>query len=95
MTIMKLTVGFLRMALVALLMVSWIRYSQADDTEIYLGSNSSSSAGPLVMFALDYRPNVVSSQVCSSGQCQSLINDGYLTPADANNITFSSCCVRF
>ncbi len=57
-----------------------------DDTDIYMGPTASPGM-PLVMISLDWRPNL-GSTVCNGGECQSLIEEGYLTPADPNKITF-------
>ncbi len=51
--------------------------AHADDTDIYLDPQVPSSAEPLVMFTLDYRPNL-GSTVCTSGECDQLIAEGYL-----------------
>lgn len=49
----------------------------ADDTDIYLNPSVASGAEPLVMFTLDYRPNL-NSTVCGGTECDDLIADGYL-----------------
>jgi type IV pilus assembly protein PilY1 len=50
----------------------------ADDTDIYLTGNVAVSGQPLVMFSLDYRPNLAST-VCNGTECDSLVADGYLS----------------
>jgi type IV pilus assembly protein PilY1 len=49
----------------------------ADDTDIYLDASVASGAEPLVMFTLDYRPNLTST-VCGGTECDTLIAEGYL-----------------
>lgn len=49
----------------------------ADDTDIYLNPSVVAGAEPLVMFTLDYRPNLTST-VCGGTECDSLIAEGYL-----------------
>lgn len=49
----------------------------ADDTDIYLDPSVASGAEPLVMFTLDYRPNLTST-VCGGTECDELIADNYL-----------------
>ncbi len=60
--------------------------TRADDIDIYYGPQSALGSEPLVMFTLDYRPNL-GSIVCNSGECQFLIDEGYL-PVQAS-YTFS------
>ena len=61
--------------------------SAADDTDIYLMQKDIPVASqPMVMFSLDYRPNL-GSTACQSGECQSLINEGYL-PVQASYTFF-------
>ena len=43
------------------------------------------------MFSLDWRPNLTST-VCQGGECQELIDEGYLTPADPGDIAFFELC---
>jgi len=51
----------------------------ADDTEIYDGTGSSYVAPPLVMFTIDFQPQVISSTYnCTSATCTALISGGYL-----------------
>jgi type IV pilus assembly protein PilY1 len=60
---------------------------QADDTDIY--SNDAPpppGSEPMVMFSLDYRPNL-GSTVCQNGECQFLVDGGYL-PAQASYTFF-------
>ena len=54
----------------------------ADDTDIYLNPGSGLPAGsePMVMFSLDYRPNL-GSTACNGNECDTLIAEGYLSPA--------------
>ena len=55
----------------------FLQSSLADDTDIYLNPSVSAGAEPLVMFTLDYRPNLTSA-VCGGTECDSLIAGGYL-----------------
>ena len=56
----------------------------ADDTDIYLNPSVAAGAEPLVMFTLDYRPNLTST-VCNGTECDSLIAEGYLPPSGPYN----------
>ena len=53
----------------------------ADDTDIYVNQGASlpSESEPLVMFSLDYRPNL-GSTACNGGECATLIAEGYMSP---------------
>lgn len=55
----------------------------ADDTDIYVSTANpgTSTSEPIVMFTLDYRPNLTSTYNCGPGQCDFLIDEGYLPPA--------------
>ena len=55
---------------VCLLLVSG---APADDTDIYLQPQTAVGAEPLVMFTLDYRPNLTSS-VCGGTECDTLLS---------------------
>ncbi len=60
---------------------------QADDTDIYINdSPPPPGSEPMVMFSLDYRPNL-GSTVCQGGECQFLVDGGYL-PAQASYTFF-------
>ena len=52
----------------------------ADDTDVYInrGSSLPANSEPMVMFSLDYRPNL-GSTACNSGACDSLIAEGYMS----------------
>ncbi|MDH3419045.1 MAG: PilC/PilY family type IV pilus protein [Gammaproteobacteria bacterium] len=54
----------------------------ADDTDIYLNPGAGLPAGsePMVMFSLDYRPNL-GSTACNGNECDTLIAEGYMAPA--------------
>ncbi|MCZ6559557.1 MAG: PilC/PilY family type IV pilus protein [Gammaproteobacteria bacterium] len=56
--------------------------AQADDIDIYFGGTPPAGSEPLVMFSLDYRPNL-GSRVCQAGECQFLVDAGVL-PAQAS-----------
>ena len=53
----------------------------ADDTDIYnrVGSSLPPGSEPMVMFTLDYRPNL-GSTACTSGECATMIAEGWLPP---------------
>jgi type IV pilus assembly protein PilY1 len=60
----------------------------ADDTDLYIDVAPSDAPAPLVMFSIDYRPNVLGSQVCNTGDdalaCQQLLVDpGYMPLKDS------------
>jgi len=61
----------------------------ADDTDVYLkpGNTLPPGSEPMVMFTLDYRPNLYSTFNCGSGICDNLINEGYL-PMQGSYIFF-------
>ncbi|MCH8059527.1 MAG: hypothetical protein IIA11_03615 [Proteobacteria bacterium] len=54
---------------------------QADDTDVYLRSPTEPTPGsePLIMFSLDYRPNL-GSTACNGTECDTLIAEGYMSP---------------
>jgi type IV pilus assembly protein PilY1 len=56
------------------------RLSTADDIDIYATSGQSTVSPPQVMFSIDWRPNL-SATVCQTGECQFLIEEGYLHAA--------------
>lgn len=60
----------------------------ADDTDIYLNAGAGLPVGsePMVIFSLDYRPNL-GSTACSGNECDTLIAEGYL-PAAASYTFF-------
>ncbi len=49
----------------------------ADDTDIYLAPRVAIGGEPMVMLMLDWRPNL-GSTACQSGECATLITEGYL-----------------
>jgi type IV pilus assembly protein PilY1 len=53
----------------------------ADDTDIYLnlGDGLPPGSEPMVMFSLDYRPDLAS-LVCQNNECDALIKEGYMSP---------------
>jgi type IV pilus assembly protein PilY1 len=55
--------------------------AQADDTDVYMNPGAGLPAGsePMVMFSLDYRPNL-GSTACNDGSCNTLISEGYMSP---------------
>jgi type IV pilus assembly protein PilY1 len=50
---------------------------QADDTDVYIGNALPPGSEPMVMFSLDWRPNL-GSTACQGTECDFLINDGYM-----------------
>jgi len=54
--------------------------AQADDTDVYLNSGGGlpEDSEPMVMFSLDYRPNL-GSTACNGGTCDTLISEGYMS----------------
>ncbi len=54
---------------------------QADDTDIYINdADPPPGSEPMVMFTLDYRPNL-GSLACQGGECQFLVDAGFMAPA--------------
>ncbi len=53
----------------------------ADDTDIYVNQGNSlpPESMPMVMFSLDYRPNLAAS-ACNGNECDTLIAEGYMSP---------------
>ena len=62
-------------------MVASIGVANADDTDVYLnvGGGLPDNSEPLVMFSLDYRPNL-GSTACNGSSCDQLIAEGYMSP---------------
>ncbi len=56
---------------------------RADDIDIYDNPSASSSDAPVVMFTLDWRPNLAST-VCGSNSCSFLTSQSYV---DANGVS--------
>jgi len=54
--------------------------AQADDTDVYMntGAGLPANSEPMVMFSIDYRPNL-GSTACSGGACDTLIAEGYMS----------------
>jgi type IV pilus assembly protein PilY1 len=52
----------------------------ADDTDVYINPGSGLPAGsePMVMFSIDYRPNL-GSTACNGNECDSLIAEGHMS----------------
>ena len=51
---------------------------QADDTDVYIGNALLPGSEPMVMFSLDWRPNL-GSTACQGNECDFLINGGYMS----------------
>ena len=64
-------------AMASLILV--IGSAQADDTDVYMNPGAGLPPGsePMVMFSLDYRPNL-GSTACNGSDCDTLINEGYM-----------------
>ena len=60
----------------------------ADDTDVYMnpGAGLPTGSEPMVMFSLDYRPNL-GSTACNGGVCDTLIAEGYM-PAKSSYVFF-------
>ncbi len=54
--------------------------ARADDTDVYMnpGSGLPTGSEPMVMFSLDYRPNL-GSTACTGDECDTLIREGYMS----------------
>ncbi len=54
--------------------------AHADDTDVYMnpGAGMPANSEPMVMFSIDYRPNL-GSTACNDDECDSLIADGYMS----------------
>ncbi len=61
-------------------LVSTVGTVRADDTDVYMnpGSGLPSGSEPMVMFSLDYRPNLAAT-ACNGDECDTLINEGYMS----------------
>ncbi len=70
---------FLATALAALVFLSG--NAPADDTDVYVnnGLGMPPNSEPMVMFSLDYRPNLAST-ACNGTECDFLIAEGWLSP---------------
>ena len=64
-------------ALAALILT--IGSARADDTDVYMNPGAGLPAGsePMVMFSLDYRPNL-GATACNGTECDTLIKEGYM-----------------
>jgi type IV pilus assembly protein PilY1 len=60
-------------------LVLTIGSARADDTDVYMNPGAGLPAGsePMIMFSLDYRPNL-GATACNRGECDALISEGYL-----------------
>jgi len=61
-------------------LVTAVGTTRADDTDVYMnpGSGLPSGSEPMVMFSLDYRPNL-GSTACNGTECDKLIAEGYMS----------------
>ena len=73
----KLLKAIITTALAALVLT--VGSARADDTDVYInpGAGLPEGSEPMVMFSLDYRPNLAAT-ACTKGECDTLINEGYL-----------------
>ena len=73
----RLIKTFISVALAALVLT--IGSARADDTDVYMNPGSGLPPGsePMVMFSLDYRPNLAAT-ACTRGECDALIREGYM-----------------
>jgi len=62
------------------IMVAFSGTVSADDTDVYInaGAGLPANSEPMVMFSLDYRPNL-GSTACNGGACDTLIAEGYMS----------------
>jgi type IV pilus assembly protein PilY1 len=58
--------------------------AHADDTDVYMnpGAGLPEGSEPMIMFSLDYRPNLAAT-VCNNGECDNLITEGWLQEQDS------------
>jgi type IV pilus assembly protein PilY1 len=61
-------------------LVLTIGSAHADDTDVYMNPGAGLPPGsePMIMFSLDYRPNL-GSTACNGSTCDALINEGYMS----------------
>ena len=61
-------------------LIFMIGTAQADDTDVYMnpGAGLPPNSEPMVMFSLDYRPNL-GSTACNGNECDDLIKEGYMS----------------
>jgi hypothetical protein len=54
--------------------------ARADDTDVYMNPGDGLPPGsePMVMFSLDYRPNLAA-RACTDDECDTLIEEGYMS----------------
>jgi len=66
-------------SLAALVLV--IGSARGDDTDVYMNPDNDLPPGsePMVMFSLDYRPNLAAT-ACTGDECDTLISEGYMAP---------------
>ena len=62
-------------------LIFMIGTAHADDTDVYInpGAGLPANSAPMVMFSLDYRPNL-GSTACNGNECDQLIKEGYMSP---------------
>ena len=61
-------------------LVTAVGTTRADDTDVYMNPGSGLPPGsePMVMFSLDYRPNLAAT-ACNGTECDKLIAEGYMS----------------
>jgi type IV pilus assembly protein PilY1 len=69
----------LSMATALAALIFTIGSARADDTDVYMNPGGGLPAGsePMIMFSIDYRPNL-GSTACNGNECNTLISEGYL-----------------
>ncbi len=62
------------------LLIALVGTTHADDTDVYMNAGAGLPAGsePMVMFTLDYRPNL-GSTACNGTECDTLIAEGHMS----------------
>ncbi len=76
-------VRFLKSAILGFLasLVFAIGAASADDTDVYINASGGVPVGsePMIMFSLEYRPNL-GSTACNGNECDQLIAEGWMPP---------------
>ena len=77
---MEIKIQKLLLIVIFTVLVTAIGTTHADDTDVYMNPGAGLPAGsePMVMFSLDYRPNL-GSTACNGTDCDTLIAQGYMS----------------
>jgi len=77
---MDILIRKLGLTVVMAALVMFTGSARADDTDVYMNPGAGLPAGsePMVMFSLDYRPNL-GSNACNGNECDTLIAEGYMS----------------